>query len=260
MLPMPEPNDSEMLQLLLNDSPDLIYFKDLQSRFIRGSRALCRYLDISQEQLVGKSDFDFFAPERVNPHFEEEQEIIRTGQPMIGRMEENIGKDGRRWWVLTSKAAIRGKAGNVIGTFGISKDITDLKNAEVALEESRKHLLEVSKRAGKAEVAAEILHNAGNVLNSVGVSVEIIHSQIKKSKVNNIGKVVSLLDGHDHLTAFLNNDVKGKQAFEYLRNLAQFLTEEQGSLLNEVEVLLNHLGTIKQIVVEHRKYTNNNGF
>lgn len=127
--------DSEMLRLLLEDSPDLIYFKDLDSRFLRGSRALCEHLGIAPGQLAGKSDYDFFAPERVKLHFEEEQEIIRTGQPLIGRVEENIGKDGKAWWVLTSKAAFRDAHGNIIGTFGVSKNITALKQAEKELGE-----------------------------------------------------------------------------------------------------------------------------
>jgi PAS domain S-box-containing protein len=247
--------DSLMLRLLLEDSPDLIYFKDLQSRFIRGSRALCEHLKISPEELPGKSDYDFFAPERVNPHFEEEQEIIRTGRPLTGRMEENIGKDGKPWWVLTSKAAFRDQTGRIIGTFGISKNVTDLKNAETALEQSQRQALELSKKAGMAEIAADILHNAGNVLNSAGVSAEIMLDQLKVLKVDKLGRVVSLLQEHPHdLAEFLSSDPKGRHAFEYLRKLAQVLTAEQASLLKEAKTLISHLHTIKQVIAAQRKY------
>jgi PAS domain S-box-containing protein len=251
----PGVTDLLMLQLLLDDSPDLIYFKDLHSRFLRGSKALCEHLRIAPEELPGKSDYDFFAPERVKPHFEEEQEIIRTGRPLIGQMEENIGKDGKPWWVLTSKAAFRDQTGRIIGTFGISKDITDLKNAEAALEQSRRHALELSRKAGMAEIAADILHNAGNVLNSAGVSAETILSQVKQSRVNNLGRVVALLNAQtQNLAEFLSNDPKGKHTLGYLRQLAQFLATEQGALLKEIKTLISHLGTIKQIVAAHRKY------
>jgi two-component system, cell cycle sensor histidine kinase and response regulator CckA len=123
--------ERDLLRSLLDSSPDQIYFKDLKSRFIKSSRAQAVNFGLqSAAEMVGKTDFDFFADERARPAFEDEQEIIRTGHPLVGRVEKEVWKDGRVTWVLTNKIPLRNKDGQVIGTFGISKDITELKRAE----------------------------------------------------------------------------------------------------------------------------------
>jgi PAS domain S-box-containing protein len=247
--------DSEMLQLLLDDSPDLIYFKDRNSRFIRGSKALCEHLNIAPEDLPGKSDFDFFASERVRPHFAEEQEIIRTGQPLIGRVEENIGKDGKIWWVLTSKAAFHDQSGNIVGTFGISKNITELKEAEKKLETVHKDLVDASRAAGMAEVAIGVLHNVGNVLNSVNVSAGLIRDNLQRSKLASLAKLAELLRNHEsNLPGFLSEDERGRQIVSYLEQLTSHLQQEQAVLGSEVESLVRRIEHIKEIVAAQQNY------
>jgi PAS domain S-box-containing protein len=248
--------DSEMLRLLLDDSPDLIYFKDLNSRFIRGSKALCEHLNIAPEELPGKSDYDFFAPERVKPHFEEEQEIIRTGRPLIGRVEENIGKDGKAWWVLTSKAAFRDQSGKIVGTFGISKNITDLKEAEKKLEAVHKDLVTASRAAGMAEVAVGVLHNVGNVLNSVNVSAGLISKRIRNLKLTGLAKLIELLRKNEpDLARFLSQDEHGRHVVPFLEELARHLQQEQATLDNEVGTLVSQIEHINEIVAAQQNYT-----
>jgi PAS domain S-box-containing protein len=248
--------DSEMLQLLLDDSPDLIYFKDRHSRFIRGSKALCEHLNLAPEELPGKSDFDFFAPERVQPHFEEEQEIIRTGRPLIGRVEENIGKDGKSWWVLTSKAAFHDQSGNIVGTFGISKNITELKEAERKLAMAHKELVTASRVAGMAEVAIGVLHNVGNVLNSVNVSAGLIRDSLQKSRLTNLARLAELLRKNEsNLPGFLSKDGQGRQIVAYLEQLTAHLQREQATLGGEVESLVSRIEHIMEIVAAQQHYT-----
>ncbi|HEY1717390.1 MAG TPA: PAS domain S-box protein [Verrucomicrobiae bacterium] len=130
-------HERDLLRALLDNSLDHIYFKDTQSRFIKSSKSQAMQFDAdSSDKLVGKTDFDFFTEEHARPAFEDEQEIIRTGQPMIGKVEKEILKNGRESWALTSKMPLRNKDGQIIGTFGISKDITDIKEAENMLRES----------------------------------------------------------------------------------------------------------------------------
>jgi len=130
--------ERDLLRTLLDQSPDDIYFKDAQSRFIKTSKAHARQFGVTNpDELVGRTDFDFFTEEHARPAFEDEQEIIRTGVPIIGKVEKEAWQDGRETWCLTTKMPFCDKDGKIIGTFGISKDITALKQIEHALAYER---------------------------------------------------------------------------------------------------------------------------
>jgi PAS domain S-box-containing protein len=254
--------ERDLLRVLLNNSPDHIYFKDDRSRFIKSSNAQARQFGVtSADELVGKTDFDFFAEAHARPAFEEEQEIIRTGQPMIGKIEKESWKDGRRdSWVLTTKMPLRNKAGEIIGTFGISKDITPIKEAEARLKEAHEQLLETSRQAGMAEVATNVLHNVGNVLNSVNVSASVVLDHTRKSKLPQLAKVVGLLDEHAaELGAFITTDAKGRQLPAYLGQLAKQLDREQQQVIQELELLRKNIEHIKDIVAMQQSYAKISG-
>jgi diguanylate cyclase (GGDEF)-like protein/PAS domain S-box-containing protein len=129
----------EQLQLivLLDALQDLIYFKDKDSRFLRVSRALAARFGLSDpSQAVGKSDFDFFPKDFAQRAFECEQKIIRTGEPVIDLEERAVWPDKTETWSLTTKMPYRDAGGKVVGTFGLTRDITDHKKAEEALRSS----------------------------------------------------------------------------------------------------------------------------
>jgi PAS domain S-box-containing protein len=129
---------------LMDNLPDAVYFKDAASRFIRVNRAHSRKFGLSDPtQLAGKSDTDFFSGEHAQQALADEREIIRTGQPLLNVEEKETWKDGTVSWVLTSKLPLRDAAGQVIGTCGISVDITERKQVEQALAERTE---EVSQR------------------------------------------------------------------------------------------------------------------
>ena len=129
--------ERHLLRTLLDNLPDYIYFKDRDTRFIRTNKAHAKAFSLSDPaQVVGKTDFDFFTNEHAQPAFADEQEIIRTGQPMLAKEEKETWPDGRETWVSTTKMPLRDVAGNIIGTFGISRDITERKRAEQTLRES----------------------------------------------------------------------------------------------------------------------------
>src|SRR5882724_1452703 len=136
--------ERDLLRLLMDNSPDYIYFKDEQSRIIRCSRAMWERAGMTREEIVGKTDFDLYSEEHAHPAFEDEQEIIRTGQPVIGKIEKEVFKNGRETWALTSKMPLRNEANQMIGTLGISKDITAMKEAEAKLGEVNRKLVESS--------------------------------------------------------------------------------------------------------------------
>jgi PAS domain S-box-containing protein len=249
-------DEHELLKCLFENIPDVIYFKDRQSRFLHYSKSFRQLFKLADpEMLKGKRDFDYFTEEHARPAFEDEQEIIRTGNPMIGKLEKETHPDGRITWALTSKMPWRNQDGEIIGTFGISKDVTAIKEAEAKLEAVHKQLLETSRQAGMAEVATSVLHNVGNVLNSVNVSANLLTDDLRRSKRAGLVKAVALMrQHHDDLGAFLTSDSRGKQLPEYLEQLATHLAAEQTAMLKELQELSSNIGHIKEIVAMQQSY------
>jgi len=129
--------DHLQLMVLLDTLQDRIYFKDRQSKFLRINRALASRFGLDDPaEAVGKSDFDFFPREFAQRTYECEQEIIKTGKPVVDLEEHTVWRDNKESWTLASKMPYRDATGRVIGTFGLSRDITDHKKAEEALRTS----------------------------------------------------------------------------------------------------------------------------
>jgi PAS domain S-box-containing protein len=129
--------DSAILTLLMDTIPDRIYFKDTQSRIVRNNAAHARSFGLSPEQCVGKSDFDFFSREHAERAFADEQVIMQSGQPVIGKVERLTRHDGRLAWASSTKLPWRDAHGRVIGTFGLSRDVTEAKEAQDKLAAER---------------------------------------------------------------------------------------------------------------------------
>jgi len=131
--------EQHLLNTLMDTIPDHIYFKDTDSCFIRINRAMARWLGLSDPaQALGKTDFDFFSEEHARQAYADEQEIMRTGRPIVGKEEKETWSDGRETWVSTTKVPLCDREGRIIGTFGISRDITERKRAEQEREKLRR--------------------------------------------------------------------------------------------------------------------------
>jgi PAS domain S-box-containing protein len=253
--------ERDLLRALLESSTDAIYFKDRQSRFIRCSAALAASFHLgSADELVGKRDFDFFGEEHARKAFEDEQEIIRTGQPVIGITEKETYPDGRVTWALTSKMPFLNSKSEIIGTLGISKNITAFKDAEAKVEQLHRQLLQTSRQAGMAEVATSVLHNVGNVLNSVNVSTTLLLDSAKQSKVSSLAKAVALLKEHaGDVGAYLTEDPKGKCLPGYLNLLCEELIREQQRTLAELKSVRENIDHVNEIVAMQQNYARVSG-
>ncbi len=125
---------------LMDNIPDHIYFKDKENRFIRINKAQAQYFKLSNpEQAVGKTDFDFFSEGHARQAFDDEQMIIRTGQSVY-KEEKETWNDQSDSWVSTVKLPLRDERGKIIGTFGISRDITHRILAEFTLKEKNEEI------------------------------------------------------------------------------------------------------------------------
>lgn len=132
--------EGELLEAFLENIPDNVYFKDRSSRFLRISNAMANYCGLADPaQAVNKMDSDVFSAEHAGQAFADEQRIIRSGEPILGVEEKETWPDGRESWVLTSKVPLKDRRGRITGTMGISRDITDRKQAELRIRHMALH-------------------------------------------------------------------------------------------------------------------------
>ncbi len=130
-----------LMDALMKNATDYIYFKDRESKFIRMSDHMLQLFNAkSPDEVVGKSDFDFFTAEHAQPAFDAEMEIMKTGKPVMNLVEKETWEDGRVSYVSTSKMALKNSGGQTIGTFGISRDVTETKLMEAKMEKREKLL------------------------------------------------------------------------------------------------------------------------
>jgi PAS domain S-box-containing protein len=133
------PTDSQLLNALLDDFPSYIYFKDINSRFIRNSKSHAKALGVKDpSEAIGKSDFDFFSKEHAEQAYQDEQQIIKTGESLVAKEEKETWPDRPDTWASTTKMPLRDAKGRIIGTFGISKDITEEKHLRENIEDLQK--------------------------------------------------------------------------------------------------------------------------
>jgi len=147
-----------------------------------------------------------------------------------------------RFFERYSKARRVGE--QAVGRVWSFRDVTERRRAERQLESVHQQLLAASRRAGMAEIATNVLHNVGNVLNSVNVSATLVLGSVKKSRLANLSKVVAMLSEHESdLATFLANDPKGQLLPIYLSQLAGHLEAEQAASVRRVGVTLQETST-----------------
>lgn len=126
------------------------------------------------------------------------------------------------------------------------------------LREAQAELVTTARRAGMAEIATNVLHNVGNVLNSVNVSAQVLYDKVHASKGVSVAKVVQLMEEHsDHLGDFISSDPKGRALPEYLGKLAESLATERQGMINELALLTRSIDHIKEIVATQQSYAGN---
>ena len=167
-------------------------------------------------------------------------------------------KDGTKFFVETSlKLTNQDKQEYIIA---IARDITERKRAEAKLKAAQEKLLETARKVGMAEVATGVLHNVGNVLNSVSVTAESIQKRIRNSKASYLGDAVKLLEEHsDKLGTFMTNEERGKKLPVFLANLSNELVDEQERCLEALEALTKHVQHVADIIQLQQSYSNTKG-
>jgi signal transduction histidine kinase len=138
----------------------------------------------------------------------------------------------------------------------LQREMAERQQAQAALARTQGQLLEASRQAGMAEVATSVLHNVGNVLNSVNISAALVAGQVRQSKAGHLVKAAALLQAH---AAKLADDPKAQQLPGYLTQLAQHLAAERAQLLRELDSLTQNIEHIKQIVTMQQRHAKTGG-
>jgi PAS domain S-box-containing protein len=130
-------NERNVLRTLIDNLPDNIFIKDVESRFVTTNPVHVRHLRAKTlDEIVGKTDFDIYPRELAASYYADEQAVIRSGQPLVNREERTIDPEGKTRWLLTTKVPLRDDQGKIIGIVGVNRDITERRRMEEALRES----------------------------------------------------------------------------------------------------------------------------
>lgn len=245
-----------LLRTLIDHLPDSIFVKDAQSRVVLDNLAHARQIGAdSPAAVVGRTDFDFLPRELAEKFFTDEQQLLASGDVFDGEEAGLNVKTGERQWLRTTKVPLRDSQGKIIGLAGINRDLTERKQWEAKLESLHRQLIEASRQAGMAEVATSVLHNVGNVLNSVNVSASVVEDRVKNSVAAKLEKIVALLrENETNLAHFLTQDEKGQRLIGYLETVVNHLTAEKAGVLQEIECLARNVEHIKEVVAMQQAY------
>ena len=229
-------------------------------RFTFISRQSETILGYEPQAWLDKSNF---WEEKLHP--QDTVKAARTGHEMATRGQpysyeyRMLAADGRTVWIRESGTVLV-ENGQPIAMRGIFQDITQARLDAEQLDKLNRQLMDTSRHAGMADVATGVLHNVGNVLNSVSVSATLVSERLRRSKVTNLRRATAMLrDKNGNLAEFLTSDPKGKVIPEYLATVADQLAEEQTNLITRMDAVGKHIEHIKEIVAMQQNYAKVSG-
>jgi PAS domain S-box-containing protein len=257
-----------LLTTVIAELPMALVACDVRGQLTHHNRAAAELLGIPVQenaQAVQRNPYpltsQIYAADGTTPVPREDRPLARTllGDRIRDAEFVIVRPDGVRRNVLVSAQRMMGVAGQPLGALAMTEDITERRLAEQELERVHKLLMVASRDAGMAEVATNVLHNVGNVLNSVNVSASIVSERIKKSKCAGLTRVATLLNEHaSDLTTFLTGP-QGKHLPPYLKELAADLVAERDATSAELAVLRGNVEHIKEIVAMQQSYARRGG-
>ena len=210
------------------------------------NRALLNLLGYTKEELVNESPSKIFGEELAQGSIMETLYL----QGSVSNVEATyLAKSGQKIPISLSGSLMKDEQGSIQGLVCVAQDITERKRIEEERRQMNEKMVETSRRLGMADVATSVLHNVGNVLNSINVSVGIMSSTLRQSLVDDVRKISDMLNKHQvNIGTYLMEDAKGKQILGYLTKLSEHLLEERAVMIKELESLNGSADHAKQCV------------
>ena len=248
------------LTAILEATPDIVISADPGGTPFYVNRSGRRILGLAEDKdIAGRKILDF------HPAWADEI-IKKEGLPSAVENGSWDGEtaisapDGQEIHVSQVLIAHKNSEGEVEYFSSVMRDITERRQGEEALRLSQQKLLETSRLAGMAEVATGVLHNVGNVLNSVNVSAGLVVEKLRRSKAPKLAKAAALLTSRNgDLADYLTNDPNGQKLPGYLAKLGEFFVAENAELLNEIDQLGRNIEHIKEVVAMQQSYAKVSG-
>lgn len=244
------------LDALMDNMPDAIYFKDKESKFVRVSKYmvdkhLAHNPDASIDDLIGKSDFDFKDKKHAAEAYKDEQEIQQTKKPKIDYFEKEIKDDGSERWVATTKLPLINLHGEVVGTFGMSRDITKLKKLEKEQHEAQ---LDKAVAQGKFEIASGVMHDIGNAVVGFGSYLTRVKRLQEKDNSESLEQLSRFFEEQKTSLATAIGEAKADAVIKMLDGIAQSQKNSQQEITKSIADQLSIIANIEEILNIQRQY------
>lgn len=244
---------------LTENSLDILSILSRDGTFLYSSPSVNHVLGYRPEELAGKSVFELVHPDDLTGAKRVFEEILKQPEQRI-TWEFRHRRQPGSWCHLEVVGCNRLDDPEIAGVVLNLRDVTERKRAQAELTKTQVELANASRVAETAEVAAGTVHNIGNVLNSLNVSVSLVLEQLKKSKAGNLGRIAGLLQEHAaDIGEFVTHDPRGRQLPGYLNQLAERLAHEQSALQQETEQIRKNLEYMKDTVTTQQNYAQVSG-
>ncbi|HDP37336.1 MAG TPA: PAS domain S-box protein [Candidatus Atribacteria bacterium] len=175
--------EQNLLHALMNNIADSIYFKDNKNRFVMVNKAKAEHSGVTSKNIIGKTDFDFLPKEIARQSFADDNYVMKSGRPLIDKIEKIIHLNKTEHWVSVTKVPWYDEEGKIIGTIGITRDITDRKKSEEALQQSQQKFANLFNNSPEALV---YMDEKGNILDANPRFTELFGYTLEEIKGRNI--------------------------------------------------------------------------
>lgn len=241
--------ERNVLDTLMKHLPDSIYFKDLASRFLKVNEFTIKKFGLkSEDEIIGKSDFDFYTKEHASRAKAREEIIIETGKPLIAIEEKETWPDGRITWVSTTRLPLQSSSGDIIGTVGISRDITKQKEVDLRLKESEERY----KTFSDVTLEGIVMHDQGVIVDANPAMCELLGYDLNEMVGRNFIEIA--IDPNDWEKVYDNISRKWTAPYE-----VTVIRKDNTRLIVEIEARSDfakgrpvRIATIRNVTVRKR--------
>jgi PAS domain S-box-containing protein len=250
-----------LLEAVITDLPVALLACDVSGKITHFNRAAAELHGMELDELGSSSSAslaaDVYLMDGVTRVAEGERPLARAlrGETISNLELTVVPDDAPPRTTLSSARRLLGAEGQPLGAVAVIQDTTERKTQEMELERVHKELMTASREAGMAEVATNVLHNVGNILNSVNISASLVAERLRQSKAAGVSRLAALLlEQGDRVGQFISEDARGKRVPEYMAALGEQLAADQRSALEELALLRENLEHIKDTVNMQQSY------